>query len=62
MVDIKALLFLLSRNTETIQDGTSPARYQADCGVHLKVFRDMLGRRVKARANVSAVGGVSGEI
>jgi hypothetical protein len=62
MADIKALLFLLRRNAEAIKDGTSPVRYQPDCGVHLKVFRDVLGRTVKARTNVTAAGGVSGEI
>lgn len=45
MADIKALLFLLRRNTESLQDGPSPAQYLADCGVHLKVFREVLGRR-----------------
>jgi len=38
MADIKALLFLLRRNTEGLQDGPSPARYLADCGVHLKAM------------------------
>jgi hypothetical protein len=42
MADIKALLFLLRKNTEGVQDEPSPAQYLADCGVHLKVFREVL--------------------
>jgi hypothetical protein len=49
VADIKALLFLLRRNTEVLQVGPSPARYLADCGVNLKVFREVSGRRGAAQ-------------
>jgi hypothetical protein len=45
MADIKAVLFLLRIKTEGIRDGPFPARYQANCGVLLKVFREVLGRK-----------------
>ena len=56
MADIKALFLRPRINTKGLQGGPSPARNQADCGVHLKVFRVVFGKEggstMKARIYV----------